>query len=216
MNRTALIAALCLGALAATALPARPTAQAPVFTPRSDDRPFSVSVRTGKTIYLSGQIGFAADGKGVVPGGIEAETRRTMELIGADLARQGLGYDNLVKCTVMLADMKDWPAFNAIYAGYFKPGRYPARSALGANGLALGARVEVECIAWAARTRSDHLDREDPGPDRQGQRAAAERPADRLAEQTGLNVDRMDEGGEDPQARSGVAFDPLAVEFFAQ
>lgn len=152
MNRTVLIALLGLGALAAVtgaAASAHPSAPAPVFTPRSDDRPFSVSVRTGKTVYLSGQIGFAEDGKGVVPGGIEAETRRAMELIGADLARQGLGYDNLVKCTVMLADMKDWPAFNAIYAGYFKPGRYPARSALGANGLALGAKVEVECIAWA-------------------------------------------------------------------
>jgi reactive intermediate/imine deaminase len=151
MNRTALLVALGAGLIAASAEAGKPAlpAQAPVFTPRSDDRPFSTSVRTGNTIYLSGQIGFAEDGSGVVPGGIEAEARRTMDLIGQDLARQGLGYENLVKCTVMLADMKDWPAFNAIYAGYFKPGRYPARSALGANGLALGAKVEVECIAWA-------------------------------------------------------------------
>ena len=53
---------------------------------------------------------------------------------------------NVVKCTVMLADMADWPAFNTIYQTFFTP-PYPARSALGANGLALGARVEVECLA---------------------------------------------------------------------
>ena len=53
---------------------------------------------------------------------------------------------DVVKCTVMLADMKEWPAFNEVYKTAFTP-PYPARSALGANGLALGARVEVECIA---------------------------------------------------------------------
>jgi len=51
-----------------------------------------------------------------------------------------------VKCTVMMADMADWPKMNVIYATYF-PGPKPARSALGANGLALNARVEIECIA---------------------------------------------------------------------
>lgn len=151
MNRIVLLAALGATLTAASAGAGRPAASSrtPVFTPRSDDRPFSTAVRTGNTIYLSGQIGFADDGSGVVPGGVEAEARQVMNLIGQDLKRMGLGYENLVKCTVMLADMKDWPAFNAIYASYFKPGRYPARSALGANGLALGARVEVECIAWA-------------------------------------------------------------------
>jgi reactive intermediate/imine deaminase len=164
MKRTALLPVIAL--LAVPLLAPNALAQEPVFHPRQDDRPFSAAVEVGETIYLSGQIGFAADGKGVVPGGIEAEARRTMELIGEDLARLGLGYDDLVKCTVMLADMNDWPAFNAIYAGYFKPGHYPARSALGANGLALGARVEVECIAWAGSEKqaaagalADPLDR---------------------------------------------------------
>lgn len=143
--RLALIA-LALG-LAAPAL-ARP---APVFHPRSDTRPFSESVEVGPVLYLSGQIGEAPDGKGVVPGGLEPETRRMMERIGAALKARGLGYDALFKCTVMLADMQDWPAFNTIYASYFKPGRYPARSAMGVSGLALGARVEMECMAWTGK-----------------------------------------------------------------
>lgn len=141
-----------LGAGLALALAAGPalagTAQ-PMFHPRGDDRPFSESVQAGPVLYLSGQIGEAADGSGVVPGGLEPETRRIMERMGAALKARGLGYGDVFKCTVMLADMREWPRFNAIYAEYFKPGRYPARSAMGVNGLALGARVELECMAWA-------------------------------------------------------------------
>jgi enamine deaminase RidA (YjgF/YER057c/UK114 family) len=59
--------------------------------------------------------------------------------------------DDVVKCTVMLADMGKWSRFNAVYAGYFKPGRLPARSVLGAGGLAAGAQVEVECWAYVGR-----------------------------------------------------------------
>ena len=62
------------------------------------------------------------------------------------LEAHGASMDDVVKCTVMLADISEWNTFNQIYQDYFT-GRYPARSALGANGLALGARVEVECIA---------------------------------------------------------------------
>lgn len=148
MNRKAL-AALALAAAGLVVTAAAPRSAGLIFYPRADDRPFSRAVKSGQIVYLSGQIGASDDGKGVVPGGIEAESRRTMDLIGADLKSMGLGYGNIARCTVMLADMKDWPAFNAIYASYFKPGRYPARSAFGANGLALGARVEVECVASA-------------------------------------------------------------------
>ena len=109
--------------------------------------PFSEGVQVGDLLFLSGRIGTAPGTRTIVPGGIDAETKQVMDNIGAFLRRRGLGYDSLVKCTVMLADMKDWPAFNTVYATYFKPGRFPARSAFGANGLALGAKVEVEC--WA-------------------------------------------------------------------
>lgn len=119
------------------------------FHPRADSYPFSSAVQVGDVLYLSGQIGTAEDEKSVVPGGLAAETRRMMELIGQTLDEHGLTFRDLFKCTVMLTDMRDWPAFNEIYAGYFEPGRFPARSALGASGLALGAKVEMECWAYA-------------------------------------------------------------------
>ena len=85
----------------------------------------------------------------LVPGGIEPEIRAMFARIGQTLKHHGLGFDQVFKCQVFLANMADWPKFNAIYASYFKKGRYPARSAMGVNGLALGARVEMECLAWA-------------------------------------------------------------------
>lgn len=107
--------------------------------------PFSELVRVGNTLYLSGQIGNVPGTLGLVPGGMAAEARQVMENIRTSLEAHGYSMRNLVKCTVMLADMADWPAFNAIYGTFFSP-PYPARSAFGANGLALGARVEVECL----------------------------------------------------------------------
>lgn len=108
--------------------------------------PFSEAVRVGPTLHLSGQIGVIPGSLKLVPGGMPAEARQTMENIKTSLEANGYAMSNVVKCLVMLADMKEWPAFNDIYRGYFKE-PYPARSAFGANGLALGARVEVECIA---------------------------------------------------------------------
>jgi 2-iminobutanoate/2-iminopropanoate deaminase len=110
-------------------------------------RPFSPAVRVGNMLYLSGQIGTPTPtASAVVPGGIEAETRQTMENIKDVLQRSGSSMDRVVKCTVMLADMREWDRMNVVYASYF-PKDKPARSALGASGLALGARVEIEC--WA-------------------------------------------------------------------
>jgi reactive intermediate/imine deaminase len=109
--------------------------------------PFSSAVRVGDLLFLSGQIGNKPDGS--LPQGIEAQAKQAMENIGAVLKGQGLGFGDLVKCTVMLDDMKDWPAFNKVYVTYFPDGKYPARSAFGADGLALGALLEVECIAHA-------------------------------------------------------------------
>ena len=108
--------------------------------------PFSEAVRVGDTLYVSGQVGILPGTMTLAPGGIEPEARRVLENLKAILERHGSALDQVVKCTVFLADMKDWPAFNVIYREYFKT-NLPARSALGANGLALGARVEVECIA---------------------------------------------------------------------
>jgi reactive intermediate/imine deaminase len=112
--------------------------------------PFSSAVRAGDFVFLSGQIGSeVVDGvPKLVAGGIEAETRQTLENIKAILAKAGSSFEKVVKCSVMIADMAEWPKMNDVYATYF-PGKKPARSAWGANGLALGARVEIECIALA-------------------------------------------------------------------
>lgn len=107
--------------------------------------PFSEAVRVGDMLYLSGQLGVDASRK-LVPGGIGPETRQTLENIKATLERHGSSLDRVVKATVMLADMKEWPQMNKVYVTYF-PAHLPARSAFGTTGLALGARVEIECIA---------------------------------------------------------------------
>lgn len=107
--------------------------------------PFSESVRVGDMIYLSGQIGTDASGK-LVTGGISAETKQIFENIKVALERYGASMDNVVKCTVMIADMKEWAEMNKVYVTYFTK-NLPARSSLGVNGLALGAKVEIECLA---------------------------------------------------------------------
>jgi reactive intermediate/imine deaminase len=107
--------------------------------------PFSSAVRVDNMLYLSGAIGNAPGTFNLVPGGIEAETRQTMDNIKATLEQFGSSADRVVKCTVFLADMNEWAAMNDVYRTYFR--NAPARSALGASGLALGARVEIECIA---------------------------------------------------------------------
>ena len=111
--------------------------------------PFSNAVRVGDMLYLSGALGVKADG--TLPAGIEAQTRQTMDTIGETLKGQGLGFDDIVKCTVMLDNMADWPAFNKVYVTYFPDKKFPARSAFGADGLALGALVELECWAYAGK-----------------------------------------------------------------
>ncbi|GJM11209.1 MAG: hypothetical protein DHS20C11_34850 [Lysobacteraceae bacterium] len=110
-----------------------------------DDLPFSDSVEVGKLVFLSGKLGNVAGTNKLVEGGIGPETRQTMEHIKSSLDRVGLDMSHVVKCTVFLADIAEWAAMNEVYRTYFE--NPPARSALGSSGLALGARVEIECIA---------------------------------------------------------------------
>ena len=111
--------------------------------------PFSEAVRVGDTLYLSAVLGNKPGTLELVPGGIEAESRQTMENIRTVLQAHGYSTNDLVRCTVMLADIKDWAAFNEVYRTFFED-RFPARSAMGVAGLALGARVEIECLAVRA------------------------------------------------------------------
>jgi len=110
------------------------------------NRPFSDVVRVGNMLYLSGKLGTDSSGK-LAGGGITGETKQALENIKAVLASNGSSLDNVVKCTVMLADMKEWADMNSVYTTYFKKERMPARSAFGVTGLALNARVEIECVA---------------------------------------------------------------------
>ena len=107
--------------------------------------PFSPAVRVGNVLYLSGQLGVDSTGK-LAPGGIEAETRQTLTNIKRLLEANGSSMDHVVKCLVMLADIGEWARMNTVYLTFF-PVHKPARSAFGATGLALGARLEIECIA---------------------------------------------------------------------
>jgi reactive intermediate/imine deaminase len=127
-------------------------ADGPEYLARSTlgDRPlpFSSAVRIGDILYLSGQMGFRDDG--TLADGMEGQARQALENIGAVLTNAGLKFSDVFHCTVMLPDMKLWPDFNKIYLEYFAE-PLPTRSAFGANGLALGGLVELECQAYAGR-----------------------------------------------------------------
>lgn len=141
---TLLLALAAFGCIPATpaAAPEDPEFLTPYGAPQY---PFSPAVRVGSVLYLSGQIGTDSSGA-LVPGGIQAEARQALANIKDVLARTGSSMDRVVKCTVMMADMKEWPAMNEVYQTFFT-GSKPARSAFGATALALGARVEIECMA---------------------------------------------------------------------
>ncbi len=109
--------------------------------------PFSETVRVGDLLFLSGQLGNLPGTLRLAPGGVAAETRQALENLGAALARRGCGFADVVKVTVMLADMSEWQAMNEAYLSFFAPGGLPARSSFGTSGLAMGARLELEAIA---------------------------------------------------------------------
>jgi 2-iminobutanoate/2-iminopropanoate deaminase len=149
-HQVALLAGL--GALLACEPRERPAATPPltlerVPMPGNLKLPFSAAVRVGPMLYLSGQLGTDSTGR-LVAGGIGPETAQALANVRALLAAHGSGMDRVVRCTAMLADMAEWPAMNEEYARHF-PAGFPARSAFGATGLALGARVELECTALA-------------------------------------------------------------------
>ena len=138
---------LTIGLLLATTACAT-ASRAPEFVPAASGpaRPFSPAVRANGFLFLAGQLGTDSTGQ-LVAGGIQPQTRQALANIRRLLERTGSSMDRVVKCTVFLADMAEWGAMNEVYTTFFPAGRYPARSALGASGLALDARVEIECIA---------------------------------------------------------------------
>lgn len=139
----ALAAMLTVGLSIATSSTAD-HAEKQFFDPSEGKAPFSKAVRVGDTLYLSGALGIK-DRK-LAAGGIGPETAQALENIKASLAEHDLGMEDVVKCTVFLADIADFSAMNEVYMQAFAPPR-PARSALGVSGLALQAKVEIECLA---------------------------------------------------------------------
>ncbi|USD23271.1 amidohydrolase family protein [Microbulbifer variabilis] len=117
-----------------------------IFIGDDPQLPFSSSREMNGTIWLSGQIGNHPSTLTLAGESLEAQMHQTMKNIGQVLESKNLGFDDVVKCTLMLADIDDWPAANNVYIQYFS-GKKPARSAFAASGLALDAKAEVECIA---------------------------------------------------------------------
>ncbi len=113
--------------------------------PKKENAPFSDAVQVGNLFFLSGQVGMDHKIRKLVEGGIEAETKQTLENIKEVLKHHNLKMDNVVKCTVILADINDFSAFNEVYKTYFP--KKPARTTFSAKGLAVGAKIEIECIA---------------------------------------------------------------------
>ncbi|MFJ7798643.1 transporter substrate-binding domain-containing protein [Pseudomonas sp. NPDC096950] len=122
----------------------------PHYFPNDEGLPFSDAVQFGETIYLSGVLGLGSDGE-LVKGGIVPQMTQTMENLRSALQRSGSSLAHVAKCTVILADIKDFSAMNTVYQRYFPAGRLPARTSFVAKALVLDARVEVECLAVAAR-----------------------------------------------------------------
>jgi 2-iminobutanoate/2-iminopropanoate deaminase len=109
------------------------------------NRPYSTAVRVDNMLYLSGALGIVPGTRELAEGGIQGETRQTLENISGSLEMFGSSMDRVVKCTVFLADIAEWGAMNEVYVTFF-PNK-PARSAIGNSGLGLDARIEIECMA---------------------------------------------------------------------
>tara|TARA_B100000925_G_scaffold185241_1_gene139977 strand:+ start:546 stop:1022 length:477 start_codon:yes stop_codon:yes gene_type:complete len=108
--------------------------------------PFSDAVIVDNIVYLSGKVGRLANGK-LIQGGIEEETTQTLKNIESVLEKVDLTREDIFKCTCMLVDIKDWPKMSKAYKRFFDRKNLPARSAFAGSGLALNARVEIECLA---------------------------------------------------------------------
>ncbi|MCK8523908.1 Rid family detoxifying hydrolase [Aquimarina sp. D1M17] len=113
--------------------------------PKKMNAPFSDAVQVGNLFFLSGQVGMDHATRTLVEGGIKAETKQTLENIKAVLQHHNMEMKDVVKCTVILADIEDFSLFNEVYKTYFP--QKPARTTFAAKGLAVGAKIEIECVA---------------------------------------------------------------------
>ena len=113
------------------------------------DFPFSDATIVNNMVYVAGQVGNLPGTNQVVEGGIRAETKQTMKNIETVLTAVGSSLDKVFKCTCMLSDIGDWGIMSEEYKKFFDKEKKPSRSAFAGTGLALGAKIEIEC--WAIR-----------------------------------------------------------------
>lgn len=113
--------------------------------PKKQNAPFSDVVQAGNMYFLAGQIGMNHTTRTLVEGGVQAETEQAIKNIQAVLAEHGMTLDNVVKCTVILADIKDFAAFNEIYIQFFT--KKPARTTFAAKGIAANGSIEIDVVA---------------------------------------------------------------------
>jgi 2-iminobutanoate/2-iminopropanoate deaminase len=113
--------------------------------PKKQKAPFSDVVKAGNLYFLAGQIGMDHSTRTLVSGGIQGETRQAIQNISEVLAQHGMTLDNVVKCTVILANIEDFAAFNEIYTQYFT--QKPARTTFAAKDLAANGQIEIDVIA---------------------------------------------------------------------
>ncbi len=129
-----------------------PAEASPIFldigSPLPAGMPFSAAVQQGDVLYLSGQLGVLPGTLTLPVGGIRAQARQAILNIESVLQANGRSLHDLIRCAVILADIGEWPIFNEVWQSMLQQ-PYPARSAFGVTGLALGGRVEIECTASA-------------------------------------------------------------------
>ncbi|MBU2878555.1 MULTISPECIES: RidA family protein [Alteromonadaceae] len=122
-------------------------AEVKYYPSANENMPFSQATQVDNIVYLSGQI--ANDENGKLADNITDQSHQVMKNIDATLKGIGLTMDDVFKCTVMIEDIEKWSDFNKVYVTYFNPKKLPSRSAFGADGLAMGSMLELECWAYA-------------------------------------------------------------------
>ncbi len=120
----------------------------PIATPHAPQPigPYSQAIQCGNELYCSGQIPLDPRSGEMIDGDVAAQTERVIENLGAVLCAAGCHYADVVKTTIFLIDMSDFPAVNSVYERYFGMTK-PARSTVAVASLPRGARIEIDCIA---------------------------------------------------------------------
>lgn len=137
-----------LVALSTSTVVAKPAVE--YFQIPGTSKPFSHAVRVGDHVYVSGAVGYGADG--TLPADFAVEAANAMDKIAAELKLAGATMNDVYKCDVALTDMDKWAAFNEVYKTYFKPERYPVRKAIGVSSLR-GPTLEVQCEAFTGPSK---------------------------------------------------------------